>query len=113
MKILTDPFCSLCQRKEIGTLKHLFWECPPVVDFWRQVAGSLTGLFGVPVPCSPGVLIFNGFSQFKLKMAKKPTVLAELLAAKTPVATQAATLCISCRLDIIILGHCIIGTLYS
>lgn len=88
MKMITDPFCKLCPLNVIGTFKHMFWECPPVMAFWRQVARSLSVLLGILVPCSPGILILNDFSQVKLKVVRRRTLLAGLTAAKKMVATR-------------------------
>uniref|UniRef100_A0A8C6NVZ4 Reverse transcriptase domain-containing protein n=1 Tax=Nothobranchius furzeri TaxID=105023 RepID=A0A8C6NVZ4_NOTFU len=88
MKIIRDPNCKLCDLDRVGTFKHMFWECPPVMDFWRQVAGRLSALLGCSVPCLAGVLILNDFSQIKLKVAVQRVLLAGLTAAKKMVATR-------------------------
>lgn len=87
MKRITEPICKLCTMNEVCTFKHMFWECPPVMDFWSQVASKLSMLLGVTIPCSPDSLILNNFSHVNLKMAKRRILLAGLTAAKKMVAT--------------------------
>uniref|UniRef100_A0AAR2IMM0 Reverse transcriptase domain-containing protein n=1 Tax=Pygocentrus nattereri TaxID=42514 RepID=A0AAR2IMM0_PYGNA len=55
----TDPTCLRC-KKDPGTLSHMFWTCPQLLDFWMGIFNTfshiwninfkpnpLTGLFGV------------------------------------------------------------------
>lgn len=88
MKMLTDPLCKLCRLNVIGTFRHMFWDYPLVMAFWSQVAHRLSVLLGIPIPCSPGILILNDFSQIKLKVVGRRTMLAGLTAAKKMVATR-------------------------
>ena len=40
MKVITDPLCSLCSMKASGTSLHMMWNCPPVSQFWFNVASQ-------------------------------------------------------------------------
>lgn len=88
MKIIADPLCKLCSLNEVGTFQHMYWECPPVRDFWRQVSHKLTVLFEVTVPYSPATLLLNDLSQVKLKVARQRILLSGLTAAKKMVAIR-------------------------
>lgn len=88
MKKITEPFCTLCVTKKIGTFKHMFWECPPVMDFWKQIACNLSRLLEVSVPCLLDTLILNNFLHVNLKVGKIRVLLAGITTAKKMVATR-------------------------
>ena len=42
MKVKEDNKCSLC-RNQIDYIEHFFYECPPVLDFWKKLTGYIHG----------------------------------------------------------------------
>lgn len=71
MKTATDPLCSLCPLGVHGIFSHMFWECPPIARFWREVATHLSDRSSVTMPVSVLTLILNNFSQLTLRENEK------------------------------------------
>jgi len=68
MKRLTDPMCST------GTFLHMMWECPPVAQFWTQVAARLSDLVSAAIPVTVPVLLLNNLTMLNLNSQHKRTV---------------------------------------
>lgn len=78
MKRLTDPTCTQCVLKVPGTFLHMMWECPPVAQFWTQVASRLSDLVSATTPVTVPVLLLNNLTMLNLNNQHKCTVLAGL-----------------------------------
>lgn len=88
MKVVTTPLCTLCSLQAQGTFIHMFWDCPPVGQFWSNVASKLSELLQLTVPVSICVLVLNDLSTFNLSKFNKRVVFAGLTAAKKMIATR-------------------------
>lgn len=88
MRIINDPFCGLCSLKAQGTFIHMFWDCPPVGQFWSNVASKLSILIHETVPVTLSVLLLNDLSTLNLSKLKMRVIFAGLTAAKKLVATR-------------------------
>lgn len=88
MKIINEPCCNLCSLKVQGTFIHMFWDCPPVRQFWGIVASTLSDLIEDTVPVTTCVLILNNLSILNISKLKKRVILAGLTAAKKLIAIR-------------------------
>ena len=80
--LLPHSCCTLCTLGTTGTFIHMFWECPPVVRFWKEVSGKLADTFSLSLPVCPVVLLLNDLSLLPAPIYKKRIILAGITAAK-------------------------------
>lgn len=66
----------------------MFWDCPPVSQFWSGVVSHLSTLVNVSIPVSVPVLILNDLSTLHVSKILKRVIYAGLTAAKKMVATR-------------------------
>ena len=57
----TSDRCWRCNQAR-GTLFHIYWTCPLIVQFWTRVQELLTRLVEAPIPLSPKLFLL-GLSQ--------------------------------------------------
>lgn len=53
-----SPLCWRCST-QTGTLIHVFWECPALDPFWRQVLEIIHRLTGVSLRNNPAAVLLN------------------------------------------------------
>ena len=84
MKLIDSPNCSKCSQNTVGTYLHVFWECPPVSDFWDNVTKNLEKALKFPIPKLPSMLLLNDDSVLKddTWLAHRKIIFAGLTAAK-------------------------------
>ena len=70
MKLIQSPICDKCQHNELGTYKHMIWECPPVQDFWNRVTRTLSEMLATPIPVDPVLLLLGDDSNVDLTTGK-------------------------------------------
>ncbi len=60
MKLSSSSNCNFCSGNSIGTYRHMFWDCPKVNHFWKQVSKTLKDILEVDISCCPKFLLLNG-----------------------------------------------------
>lgn len=88
MKIITSPNCDLCTLNAVGSFMHMYWDCPNVSAFWKQISATLSDLLEVTVPLSPSLLLLNDDSSLGLSLQQRRILLAGLTAAKKMLALR-------------------------
>lgn len=88
MRFIDSPFCTFCSSHVIGSFFHMFWECPPVLKFWKMIAFNLSKLLNITLHCLPAVFLLNDLSKLHINLEKKKALLAGLTAGKKLVATR-------------------------
>lgn len=53
-----DPLCDKCRLDE-GTLYHMFWACPSIEKFWREVFQTLSQILNITLKPNPMIAIFG------------------------------------------------------
>lgn len=88
MKIITSPNCDLCTLSTVGSFIHMYWDCPDVSAFWRQISITLSDMLGVDIPLSPSLLLLNDDSTLELSLQQRRILWAGLTAAKKMLALR-------------------------
>ena len=88
MKIITSLKCDLCTLTTSGTFLHMYWECPNVFAFWRQICSTLSDMLDVHIPLSPNLLLLNDDSTLELTLQQRRILWAGLTAAKKMLALR-------------------------
>ncbi len=88
MNLTDSPSCCFCTQNSPGTFLHMMWDCPPVAQFWADVASTLSDLVSVSVPASVPVMILNDLSELNITRLNKCILLAGLTAAKKMIVTR-------------------------
>ena len=52
--------CDFCPLSGLWSFMHMYWECPDVVQFWKQIPLTLSDMLEVRIPISPTLLPLNG-----------------------------------------------------
>ena len=82
LKIIASPICALCTLNVVGTYVHMFWECPTVLTFWKQITTKISNIVEVQIPCLPNVVLLNDDCALELNRHKRLIVFSGLTAAK-------------------------------
>lgn len=82
IKLIPIPMCDRCRMNAVGTLMHMFWECPVVSQFWSHVSDFLTKMMGFPVNKVSPLYLLNDDSSLVLQLVQKIIIYAGLTAAK-------------------------------
>jgi len=53
----------------------MFWDCPEVSEFWRQVSSTLKDILEMEISCCPRLLLLNDDSSYSLFISEKVTIL--------------------------------------
>uniref|UniRef100_A0A3Q3AUI9 Reverse transcriptase domain-containing protein n=1 Tax=Kryptolebias marmoratus TaxID=37003 RepID=A0A3Q3AUI9_KRYMA len=88
MKIITSPICDLCTLKVPGSFMHMYWDCPSVASFWRQISTTLSDLLKFDISLSPSLFLLNDDSTLELSSQQKRMLWAGLTAAKKMLALR-------------------------
>ena len=57
----TDPLASLCWRNcgKIGDHTHIFWDCPLIRGFWKNIKTEINKIIEVEVPLEPLIFLLG------------------------------------------------------
>lgn len=88
MKIATSPNCDLCPLNVQGSFLHVYWECPGVVGFWKEISLTLSDILKIKIPVSPALLLLNDDSSLILSLQHRRILWAGLTAAKKMLALR-------------------------
>uniref|UniRef100_A0A8C5LZP1 Reverse transcriptase domain-containing protein n=1 Tax=Leptobrachium leishanense TaxID=445787 RepID=A0A8C5LZP1_9ANUR len=78
---LTSSVCWRCNNAE-GTYLHIWWACPPLLEFWRTVHGAILRVTGVDLSLSPACFLLFHIA-LPLKTLKRSVLMSMLLAARS------------------------------
>ncbi len=80
-----DPYCDKCKTEE-ASLIHMFWTCPSLEKFWREVFQTLSLIVSLDIEPDPLVALFGtmgGETDVRLTPARRRTLsFASLLARR-------------------------------
>lgn len=82
MKLTDDKVCKKCTTGSIGDYFHMFWECPPIVKFWKHVVRKLSELLMYDVPLCPRLLLLADDSDEMFSLQQKRILMAALTTSK-------------------------------
>lgn len=71
-----DPCCDKCKREEASVI-HMFWTCPSLEKYWREVFQTLSLIVSLDIEPNPLVALFGtiGEGEVRLTLAKWRTIL--------------------------------------
>lgn len=67
---------------------HMYWECPDVYAFWRQISIALSNMLQINIPLSPSVRLRNDESTIKLSHQGRRVLWTAISAAKKMLALR-------------------------
>ena len=79
-----DPYCDKCKREE-ASLIHMFWTCPSLEKYWREVFQTLSLIVGLDMEPNPLIALFGTTDDVNVRLtpAKRRTLsFASLLARR-------------------------------
>lgn len=88
MSIISSANCDLCQLNTLGSFMHMYWECPTVTNFWKQVVSSLSDILKLKVPISPNFILLNVDSSLGLSLQKRRILWTALTAPERMLAVK-------------------------
>lgn len=70
--------CWRCQHS-VGTLMHIWWDCPRIRGYWSQISSTINQITNTKIPCKPEIFLLHAHPT-----ASKNTLLTHLInAART------------------------------
>lgn len=73
---------NTCWRSAVGTLLHIWWQCPSIASFRTDVRSLIATITGVRLDLSPATFLLYHFGP-NLKISKSSLILHSINAAKT------------------------------
>uniref|UniRef100_A0A3B4X6N3 Reverse transcriptase domain-containing protein n=1 Tax=Seriola lalandi dorsalis TaxID=1841481 RepID=A0A3B4X6N3_SERLL len=66
----TSSFCKRC-KTEIGNLLHMFWTCPQLEQWWKDIEHTLKKVLKMELSLSPLIVLLGDYSTLRFKNATK------------------------------------------
>lgn len=57
MKLSNNKLCNKCSTASVGDYRHMFWECPHIMELWTYIVKVLSRFLLDILPLSPGLLL--------------------------------------------------------
>ncbi len=82
MKLQPNFNCHICNTASSGTLLHMFWECPIIINLWTHVNLVLSSLLQIDWSVNPSLCLLNDDSGLCISSMQKRMLFAGFTAAK-------------------------------
>lgn len=89
-----DPSAALCWRNcgKVGDHTHIFWDCPVIQVYWKNVKEELENILGMEVPSSPLFYLLGAMSNDIFSANQSYIVRILLLVAKKTITVNWKTI---------------------